>query len=646
MLAELVCSRNLNTMVTPGKGICMFAGNNSIASQMGGSVRLIVAGLFLSVAGAASLQPSDQSERVSSPQIQPSENDKADTDRHIARLGEVNTNEWELDLALPPETSFASSADADLALPDEKQQQKLQRLISDLASSPEDTTTLAELDTLLTEVLGQVSHLIEVGAYQGAAGLLAVIQSIDPNLNGFKTTQKRLLDLKQADVLMEAAQTAIEARKFVDPAGDNAVYYFNKTLQIDPQSQLAQQGLKRVQDVLVQLALDSARELDFEMADAWLVQAGTVPDQQKLVLDARAEVARIQLERAMELELLATAAMESGNFDLAEFHLIDLVALGGQEHRIKSLRQILRETRYYSGFEPGQVFSDPFLRSQDKGPEVVIIAAGSFLMGSPEKSASADASERPRHRVTMRRGFALGVREVTVAEFRLFVERSGHQTAADHAGSSTVYDEVGGRLNTRVWVNWEHDYRGKKAGPGAPVLHIDWHDAKAYVAWLARETGKRYRLPTEAEYEFVARAGGNDTYWWGEGSPAEVVENLKGERDKSPNKRRWTTAFRRYGDTFWGPAPAGSFADSPDRHPMGVHDIAGNVSEWTEDCWHQNYIQAPVDGSAWVNPGCKRTVVRGGYWGSAPAQSRAAFRISAKQETFGPVVGIRIARDL
>jgi formylglycine-generating enzyme required for sulfatase activity len=79
---------------------------------------------------------------------------------------------------------------------------------------------------------------------------------------------------------------------------------------------------------------------------------------------------------------------------------------------------------------------------------------------------------------------------------------------------------------------------------------------------------------------------------------------------------------------------------------MGVHDITANVSEWVEDCWHQNYVKAPVDGSAWVNPGCQRRVARGGYWASAPDRTRAAFRISAKPETFGVVVGIRIARDL
>jgi len=175
---------------------------------------------------------------------------------------------------------------------------------------------------------------------------------------------------------------------------------------------------------------------------------------------------------------------------------------------------------------------------------------------------------------------------------------------------------------------------------------VNLHDAHAYVQWLAAETGKSYRLPSEAEYEYVARAAGNGTYWWGEHSPSKVVENLTGSRDKSQGKRSWSTPFKQYGDNYWGPAPAGSLLDAGLVHPMGVYDIAGNVSEWVEDCWHSNYIKAPLNGSAWVNPGCKRTVVRGGYWASAPEQSRAAFRISAKPETYGPVVGIRIARDL
>ena len=166
------------------------------------------------------------------------------------------------------------------------------------------------------------------------------------------------------------------------------------------------------------------------------------------------------------------------------------------------------------------------------------------------------------------------------------------------------------------------------------------------VAPLSIETGKAYRLPSEAEFEYVARADGKHTYWWGEGSPPEVTENLTGERDRSPAKREWTTSFKKYGDGHFGPAPTGSFSDAKLLHPMGVYDIAGNVSEWMADCWHDNYMKAPADGSAWVNPGCKRRVARGGYWASAPEQSRAAFRFPVKAESHGPVIGFRIARDL
>jgi formylglycine-generating enzyme required for sulfatase activity len=228
----------------------------------------------------------------------------------------------------------------------------------------------------------------------------------------------------------------------------------------------------------------------------------------------------------------------------------------------------------------------------------------------------------------------------------LFIESSGYRTMAEKNGRSMIYDEAAGRINNRDRIDWEFGYDGKKARPEMPVLHVNWHDAQAYVQWLSVETGKSYRLPSEAEYEYVARSGGRSSYWWGENTPAEIVENLTGDRDTSPSKRRWTTSFKKYGDGHWGPAPVGSLESDLLIHPMGVYDIAGNVSEWVEDCWHQNYMKAPADGSSWVNPGCVRRVARGGYWASAPEQTRAAFRISAKPETYGPVVGIRIARDL
>jgi formylglycine-generating enzyme required for sulfatase activity len=194
----------------------------------------------------------------------------------------------------------------------------------------------------------------------------------------------------------------------------------------------------------------------------------------------------------------------------------------------------------------------------------------------------------------------------------------------------------------RDGVSWENDYEGEEAESDYPVVHVSWNDATAYVRWLARGTGKPYRLPSEAEFEYAVRGGNTARYWWGDGSPPRVVENLTGENDISRGRRQWSTFFPGYGDGFWGPAPVASF----EANPFGLHDIAGNVGEWVRDCWHDTYVRAPADGSAWLNPGCKLRVMRGGYWASAPDQARSAYRLSAQPDRRDARVGFRIARDL
>ena len=445
---------------------------------------------------------------------------------------------------------------------------------------------------------------------------------------------------------LKSGETALESDRILEPENNNAFYYFTRALEEDPGNIQAQLGLVRVQEELIGKALTYAYDLDYEMAEAWLREAAKVREDQGPVENAFLKVSVLKQDYAIELEGKAIAAMDAGSFSLADFYIIDLIALGGQESRVESLRARLKDSRFYGGFGPGQIISDKLLKAGGNAPQLVIIPSGSFRMGSKPQAEGALDHERPRHRVTFENGFALGVREVSVAEFELFIKTTGYRTAAERNGSSSIYDEASGRIRNRDGVDWRHNYLGRKADPEMPVLHVNLHDAQAYVEWLSEETGKTYRLPSEAEYEYVARAGGSGTYWWGEGTPSAVVENLTGDRDRSSSNRQWTTFFKKYGDGYWGPAPAGSLISSELSHPMGVHDIAGNVSEWTEDCWHENYFRAPVDGSAWINPGCSRRVVRGGYWASSPAQCRAAFRISAKSETYGPVVGIRIARDL
>jgi len=174
------------------------------------------------------------------------------------------------------------------------------------------------------------------------------------------------------------------------------------------------------------------------------------------------------------------------------------------------------------------------------------------------------------------------------------------------------------------------------------VVHVSWRDAQAYVNWLAQGTGKPYRLPSEAEFEYALRGGKSTRYWWGGGAPRRIVENITGEGDISRNHRNWSTSFKGYTDHFWGPAPVGSFEPSP----YGLFDIGGNVGEWVMDCWHDTYMRAPVDGSGWVNPGCKLRVIRGGYWASSPEQTRSAFRLSARPDSHDARIGFRVARDL
>jgi len=441
---------------------------------------------------------------------------------------------------------------------------------------------------------------------------------------------------------LAAARIAMQEGRVDQPETDSAWYFYRKALDLDPENQEAQRGLLAVQQEMVSRALEYASDLDFESADRILEDATFVRESQDLIVNAREEIASFLSRRAEELEIAAVTAMDAGDFNRAERILIDLIALGGADATVNQLRRRLEEARVYGGFQPGQVIRDHFIHEGRWTPDAVVILAGSFMMGASAFEEGREDNEGPQHRVTFRRGFAIGKREVTVAEFKVFVDKTGFKTDAERSRYSTVYDQYSGRLMKRDDVNWEMNYEGGEAGKDDPVVHVSWNDANAYVNWLARGTGKPYRLPSEAEFEYAVRGGKSSKYWWGDGSPNKVVENLTGQGDSSRSRRQWSTFFKGYTDHYWGPAPVESF----DASPYGLHDIAGNVGEWVRDCWHDTYIRAPADGSAWLNPGCKLRVIRGGYWASSPAQTRSAFRLSAKPDRRDARIGFRIARDL
>ena len=232
-------------------------------------------------------------------------------------------------------------------------------------------------------------------------------------------------------------------------------------------------------------------------------------------------------------------------------------------------------------------------------PEMVVIPAGQFRMG--DLNGGGEAYEKPVHEVRIAKPFALGRHEVTFAEYDRYAQATGREKPDD-----------------RGWG------RGNR-----PVINVSWQDAQGYVKWLSQETGQRYRLPSEAEWEYAARAGSTTKYFWGN-SPSGRHANA-GENNGWPS------------DGYEYTAPTGSFIPNQ----FGLYDMSGNVWEWVEDCWHDNYQGAPVDGSAWVSGGdCDRRVLRGGSIFDIPAGVRSANRAwngAAYRSTY---LGFRLARTL
>jgi formylglycine-generating enzyme required for sulfatase activity len=280
---------------------------------------------------------------------------------------------------------------------------------------------------------------------------------------------------------------------------------------------------------------------------------------------------------------------------------------------------------------PGQSFKDCA-----DCPEMVVIPGGSFTMGSPESETTREGvpdeyakRERPQHPVSVR-SFALGKFEVTRGEFGQFVRETGH----GFGGGCYVYDgkewkqEPGRDWRSPGFAQTERD----------PVACVNWDDAKAYVAWLSKKTGKEYRLPSEAEWEYAARARTTAARHWGEDASQACGYANVADRAGKQTYPNWT--IHDCDDGKAHTAPAGSYKPNG----FGLHDMLGNVWEWTEDCWNESYTGAPGNGSAWSSGDCRRRVLRGGSWDSVPRGVRSAYRGGYDSTIRGYIFGFRVAR--
>ncbi len=512
-----------------------------------------------------------------------------------------------------------------------------------IGDDPKNAAALDGIEKVHISLLQQAGDALDHGDDRTASRLIDIIGGISKTGDDYTNLQARLKTLRQVSPLLTHAADLLQQGRALTPPDDNALNVYREVLRLDPGNRLADQGLAQIERDYLDRALAAAAKDDFVAADTILDEASAIRPGSQNLLDTRTRIVGIRRERAVNTLSQANSALDAGDANLAESLAQKAIGLSSDLSGVDEFNRKLRNARLYASYSPGQVVTDKFLDRHGAAPAMVVVPTGSFVMGSPDTDAEHRSTEQPQREVKIETGFALGRDELTVGQFAEFINDTSYTTDAEKIGNSTIYDEESGRLIERRGVTWRDDYLGVKATEELPVIHISWNDAIAYVQWVSARTGKPYRLPSEAEFEYALRSGSTTRYPWGEGNPGTPLENLTGDGDRSPRLRRsWAKAFVKYSDGYWGPAPIGKFpADG-----FGLRDMDGNVSEWTADCWHDNYTRAPADSKAWVNPGCATHVIRGGSWGSAPDQARSSYRLAAPSDTRSARVGIRIARDL
>jgi len=335
-------------------------------------------------------------------------------------------------------------------------------------------------------------------------------------------------------------------------------------------------------------------------------QSGSSPESQGFSPQSAAEIkaekqrlAQLQMEAAAVEERYLARTQEIENVQLKIDEKAKRVAelqktAKDEEQRLSQLEKVREEQERQLkelANSSKRIFRDR-LKDGGFGPEMIIIPAGRFKMGDIQ--GDGDFDERPAHWVKIK-PFAMGRYEVTFAEYDRFAKATGRTKPDDE--------------------NWGRDTR--------PVINVSWNDAKHYAMWLTKQTGRQYRLPTEAEWEYAARARTKTHYWWGN----KISTNRLNIQESGS---RWSGKQT---------APVGSFYPNP----FGLYDMLGNVWEWCADRWHDNYLGAPSDGKEWNAGGeVLYRVLRGGSWADDSKQSYVSHREKETLKTISYLNGFRV----
>ena len=490
--------------------------------------------------------------------------------------------------------------------------------------------------------------------------------------------------------LLTKAEEDIKALRLSKPEGNNALDKFQQILELDPENADAQGGIIDVATEYLKLAeqnidskefdkamqyIDLAKKISPDHPDIALMEETLneklkiVEEQSRLVKDKELQEkdvtkslissedkkrisqlqariknnpkdrdARKEIQSIMKsYESKVKDAIESGELDTATAYLREAQEIAPRSIRVKAMLKKIEQKKkeQQQDKKPDGLFRDA-LKDGGEGPEVVVIPAGSFKMGSNRAVREFFTGESPVHKVNIEYDFAMTTKEISVSEFRAFIDSSGYQTEAEWQGGCGYWDEEWKVDPERYWKN-----PGFPQGNNNPVVCISWNDAIAAAKWLSKQTGQTYRLPSEAEWEYAARAGKKgDTYWGNKSDNQCQYENLMDYNDKEGKTYFQCT------DGYTYTAPVASF----NANAFGLYDMLGNVLELTQDCFNDNYKNVEKDGRAISKGDCSHRMLRGGAWALPRGQSNETPTITGRipwgQNNRGFMVGFRLVREI
>jgi len=263
-------------------------------------------------------------------------------------------------------------------------------------------------------------------------------------------------------------------------------------------------------------------------------------------------------------------------------------------------------------------------------PRMTVLPTGRFKQGAARDDHDALPAEKPQHIVLIREPIAISTSGITVGEFREFVAATRRELAG-----CDVYDGEWHHKTDSSWL-----YPGFTQNSDHPVTCVSWNDAVAYAEWLSAKTGHHYRLPSASEWEYAARAGVDAALPWSPAMQAACEHANVADRSAARRYPKWSVFACK--DGYVNTAPVASFK----ANGFGIYDMLGNVLGWTQDCWHDDYAKAPVDGSARLDGDCVEHELRGGSWFSSPAFVRFSYRNHSASGYRSSSVGIRLVREL